>query len=103
LFLVRGVSVSTPRTRPVLAEEARHDHAGREHRASEKVLVDYGNQQVPVTDPGASQTVDVPISGATPGASSYTYGEATAIGSPLLRIHSDPTTDSVPSRPLIPE
>jgi len=50
----------------------------QEHRAGEKVFVDYAGQKVPVTDPRTGQVTEVPVFVATLGASSYTYVEVTA-------------------------
>jgi len=50
----------------------------QEHRAGEKVFVDYAGQKVPVTDPRTGQVSEVPVFVAALGASSYTYVEVTA-------------------------
>jgi transposase len=50
----------------------------QDHRAGEKVFVDFAGQKVPVTDPRTGRVTDVPVFVATLGASSYTYVEATA-------------------------
>ncbi len=50
----------------------------QDHRAGEKVFVDYAGQKMRLTDPRTGQVSDVPIFVATLGASSHTYAEATA-------------------------
>ena len=48
-----------------------------EHRAGEKLFVDYAGMTMPVTDPRTGAVRDAQIFVATLGASSYTYAEAT--------------------------
>lgn len=50
----------------------------QDHRAGEKVFVDYAGQKMHLTDPRTGQVGDVPVFVATLGASSYTYAVATA-------------------------
>lgn len=49
----------------------------QDHRAGEKLFVDYSGMTVPITDPGNGQTRDAEIFVACMGASNYTYAEAT--------------------------
>ncbi len=49
----------------------------QEHRAGEKLFVDYSGQTVPVVDPSTGEERQVQIFVAVLGASSYTYAEAT--------------------------
>ena len=49
----------------------------QEHRAGEKLFVDYSGMTVPITDPGTGQTHAAEIFIACMGASNYTYAEAT--------------------------
>jgi len=48
----------------------------QEHRAGEKLFVDYAGQTVPITDPKSGQITQAQIFVATLGASNYTYAEA---------------------------
>ena len=49
----------------------------QEHKAGEKMFVDWAGQTVPVTDPSTGQTREAQIFVAVLGASNYTYAEAT--------------------------
>ena len=49
----------------------------QEHRAGEKLFVDYSGQTVPVVDPSTGEERQVQIFVAVLGASNYTYAEAT--------------------------
>ena len=49
----------------------------QEHRAGEKLFVDYAGQTVPLTDPATGQVRHAQVFVAVLGASSYTYAEAT--------------------------
>jgi transposase len=49
----------------------------QDHRAGEKLFVDYSGMTVPITDPGNGKTFEVQIFIACMGASNYTYAEAT--------------------------
>ena len=49
----------------------------QDHRAGEKLFVDYSGMTVPITDPGNGNTFEVQIFIACMGASNYTYAEAT--------------------------
>jgi transposase len=49
----------------------------QDHRAGEKLFVDYSGMTVPITDPGNGQTRNAEIFVACMGASNYTYAEAT--------------------------
>lgn len=49
----------------------------QDHRAGEKLFVDYSGMKVPITDPGSGQVRDAEIFIACMGASNYTYAEAT--------------------------
>lgn len=49
----------------------------QDHRAGEKLFVDYSGMTVPITDPGNGQTREAEIFVACMGASNYTYAEAT--------------------------
>jgi transposase len=49
----------------------------QEHRAGEKLFVDYAGQTVPVIDRATGEVREAQIFVATLGASSYTYAEAT--------------------------
>src|SRR5207249_630154 len=49
----------------------------QEHRAGEKLFVDYAGQMVPVTDPKTGVVTEASIFVAVLGASNYTYAEAT--------------------------
>lgn len=49
----------------------------QEHRAGEKLFVDYAGQTVPVVDPGSGEIREAQIFVAVLGASSYTFAEAT--------------------------
>ncbi len=49
----------------------------QDHRAGEKLFVDYSGMTVPITDPGNGQTLEAQIFIACMGASNYTYAEAT--------------------------
>jgi hypothetical protein len=48
----------------------------QQHRAGEKMFVDYAGQTAPVTDPATGKTRDAQIFIAVLGASNYTYAEA---------------------------
>jgi transposase len=48
----------------------------QEHRAGEKLFVDFAGQTVPVVDPGTGEILQAQIFVAVLGASSYTYAEA---------------------------
>jgi transposase len=48
----------------------------QEHRAGEKVFVDYAGQTVPIVDPGTNEIRDAQVFLAALGASSYTFAEA---------------------------
>src|SRR5262249_38081144 len=48
----------------------------QEHRAGEKLFVDFAGQTVPVVDPGTGEVTPAQIFVAVLGASSYTYAEA---------------------------
>jgi transposase len=50
----------------------------QEHRAGEKMFVDYAGQTVPVVNPATGELIEAHIFIAALGASSYTYAEATA-------------------------
>jgi len=50
----------------------------QEHRAGEKLFVDFAGQTVPITNPRTGQISQAPFFVAALGASSYTYAEATA-------------------------
>lgn len=50
----------------------------QDHKAGEKMFVDYAGIKVPITDPATGEVRDVPVFVAVLGASSYTYAEATA-------------------------
>jgi transposase len=50
----------------------------QEHRAGEKLFVDYAGQTVPIIDPSTGEVIQAQIFIATLGASSYTYAEASA-------------------------
>jgi transposase len=49
----------------------------QEHRAGEKLFVDYAGQTVPVRDPATGETRDAQLFVAVLGASNYTFAEAT--------------------------
>jgi len=49
----------------------------QDHRAGEKLFVDYSGMTVPITDPGNGQVREAEIFIACMGASNYTYAEAT--------------------------
>lgn len=49
----------------------------QEHRAGEKLFVDYAGQTVPVIDPGTGEVKEAQIFLSVLGASNYTYAEAT--------------------------
>jgi transposase len=49
----------------------------QDHRAGEKLFVDYSGMTLPITDPGNGNTFEVQIFIACMGASNYTYAEAT--------------------------
>jgi transposase len=49
----------------------------QDHRAGEKLFVDYSGMTVPITDPGNGKTWEAEIFVACMGASNYTYAEAT--------------------------
>jgi transposase len=49
----------------------------QEHRAGDKVFVDYSGKRLPITDPTTGQVREAEIFVAVLGASSYTYAEAT--------------------------
>lgn len=49
----------------------------QEHRAGEKLFVDYCGQTVPIVDPATGEIRDAPVFVAVLGASNYTYAEAT--------------------------
>jgi transposase len=50
----------------------------QEHRAGEKLFIDYAGQTVPIVDRSTGETTEAHIFVATLGASNYTYAEATA-------------------------
>jgi len=50
----------------------------QEHRAGEKLFIDYAGQTVPLVDQSTGEITEAQIFVATLGASSYTYAEATA-------------------------
>jgi len=50
----------------------------QEHRAGEKLFVDYAGQTVPIVDPATGEITQAQIFIATLGASSYTFAEASA-------------------------
>ena len=50
----------------------------QEHRAGEKLFVDYAGQTVPIIDPATGEITEAQIFIATLGASSYTFAEASA-------------------------
>jgi transposase len=47
----------------------------QEHRAGEKMFVDYAGQTMPIIDPETGEVQDLPVFVAALGASSYTYAE----------------------------
>jgi transposase len=48
----------------------------QEHRAGEKLFIDYAGQTVPIIDPATGECVQAQIFIAALGASSYTFAEA---------------------------
>ena len=50
----------------------------QEHRAGEKLFVDYAGQTIPIVDPATGEITQAQIFIATLGASSYTFAEASA-------------------------
>ena len=49
----------------------------QEHKASEKLFVDYAGDTIPLNDPHGGPELQAPLFVAVLGASNYTYGEAT--------------------------
>jgi transposase len=49
----------------------------QEHRAGEKLFVDYCGQTIPIVNPGTGEILDAQVFVAVMGASNYTYAEAT--------------------------
>ena len=49
----------------------------QEHRAGEKLFIDYAGQTVPVVDPETGEVRQAQVFVAVLGASSYTFAEAT--------------------------
>jgi len=82
---VGGISAGQPRrlslleflrTVPALAPQAR-PRVGQEHKAGEKLFVDWVGTTIPIHDPRGGPVQEAHLFGAVLGASSYTYAEAT--------------------------
>ena len=78
----------------------------QEHRAGEKLFVDFAGQTIPITDPRTGEITQAQLFVAVLGASSYTYAEATASQAELCwtaaHVNAFEFFDGVPAI-LVPE